>query len=216
MKKLLAISLAFMLLLTLCACGEDKTDPTTASTTTASTTTASTTTALTTAPTTVPTTPSNQITEAEALEIASELLGMYNWYSAVGACCDMEYVEGDMSAYLSDAQKDIYIGSQQKITCCKNSHEVNAHLHHMFAEELIESTPDDLLFTDNDGNLYIILYPTGLPSYLNHSVVSYDNETIVLQADALDGGEKYGSVVVTCNRVDCCFVLSSFEFTPVD
>lgn len=209
MKKILAICLAAMLLLALCACGEDKSDPTTVSTTTASTTTAPTT-----VPTTVPTTDPNAMTEAKALEIGRELLGKYNWYGAVGACCDMEYVEGDMSAYLSDAQKDIYLGSQQRITCCENEEEVNAHLHHTFSDRLITSYPEDLLFTDDDGNLYIIIYPTGLPYFKDHRVISFSESFITLEADCYEEDTLEGTVEIVCARTFDGFILEEYEYTP--
>lgn len=209
MKKVLAICLAAMLLLALCACGEDKSDPTTASTTTASTTTAPTT-----VPTTVPTTDPNAMTENKALEIGRELLGKYNWYGAVGACCDMEYVEGDMSAYLSDAQKDIYVGSQQRITCCENEEEVNAHLHQTFSDRLITSYPEDLLFTDDDGNLYIIIYPTGLPYYKDHRLISFSESFITMEADCYEEDALEGTVRIVCARTFDGFVLEEYEYTP--
>ena len=213
MKKILAICLAAVLLLTLAACGEDKTDPTTASTTTAPTTTVPST-APTTVSTTAPTTDPNVMTETKALEIGRELLGKYIWYGAVGACCDMEYVEGDMSAYLSDAQKDFYIGSQQKIICCKNEEDVNAHLHHTFSDRLITSYPEDLLFTDGSGNLYIIIYPTGLPYFKDHRVVSFSESFITLEADCYEEDTKEGTARVVCARTFDGFILEEYEYTP--
>ena len=204
MKKILAICLATMLLLALCACGTQKTDTPTTTTPTSGTTTNPT--------TTNPTTKPTGMTEADALRIASELLGKYNWYGAVGACCDMEYVEGDMTAFLSDAQKDLYIGSQQKILCCKNEEEVISHLHHTFVDRLITFYPEDLLFTDDAGNLYIIIYPTGLPSYQNHRLISYDDSFIVLAADCVEEGQKEGIAKVTCARTFDGFILEEFDY----
>lgn len=200
MKKLLALTFALLLLLTLCACGEDETAPTTD---------------LTTNPTTNSTTKPQAMTEDDAKKIATELLGQYNWYGAVGACCDMEYVEGDMSAHLSETQKDIYIGSQQRITCCRNADEVHAHIESMIARPLIEKYPDDLLFTDNDGNLYIIIYPTGFSSYRNHRVIFFDESTIVVEADCVEADEIEGKAKVTCIKGTNGFLLSEFVFTPI-
>ena len=204
MKKILTICLAAMLLLTLCACGEDETSTTTP------------TTAPSTNPTTSSTTKPQAMTEDDAKKIAAELLGQYNWYGAVGACCDMEYVEGDMSAHLSETQKDIYIGSQQRITCCKNAEEVVSHLHHTFVDRLITSYPEDLLFTDDSGNLYIIIYPTGLPSYQNHRLISYNDSTIVLEADCYEEGEKRGIAKIVCAKTTDGYILEEFEYIPAN
>ena len=206
MKKIIAICLAAMLLLALCACGENETAPTTNPTTAP-------TTAPTIAPTTAPTTPPTSMTEEKAKQIATELLGKYNWYGAVGACCEMEYVEGDMTQYLSDKQKGIYIGSQQRITCCKTEEEVNSHLHRSFVDRLITFYPEDLLFTDDAGNLYIIIYPTGLPGYQNHRLISYNESFIVLEADCVEEGQKEGVAKVTCARTSDGFILEEFEYT---
>lgn len=211
MKKILAICLAAVLLLALCACGEDEAKPTNVTTTAP---TQATTTVPTTIPTTAPTTDPDTMTETKALEIGRELLGKYIWYGAVGACCDMEYVEGDMSAYLSDAQKDFYIGSQQRITCCKNEEEVIAHLHHTFSDRLITSYPEDLLFTDDDGNLYIIIYPTGLPCFMDHRVVSFSESFITLEADCYEEDTKEGTARVICARTFDGFILEEYEYTP--
>ena len=106
--------LAAAMLLTLAACGEGENAP--GGTTTLPSTTLP-----------IPTTSNGHPTqEAEALQIGKELLGKYLWYGALGVCCDTEYVEGDMSAYLSDTQKDLYIGSQHKITCCKKRKRLTA------------------------------------------------------------------------------------------
>lgn len=203
MKKILTICLAAMLLLTLCACGEDETSTTTP------------TTAPSTNPTTSSTTKPQAMTEDDAKKIAAELLGNYIWYGAVGSVCEMEYVDADMTQYLSDAQKDLYIGSQQRITCCHNADEVHAHIESMIARPLIENYPDDLLFTDNDGNLYIIIYPTGFSSYRNHRVIFFDETTIVVEADCVEADEIEGKAKVTCIKGTNGFLLSEFVFTPI-
>ncbi len=200
MKKVLSLLLVVLMLLAMCACGE-KNDATTATTT---------------KPTTKPTTAPEPLTEAKALEIGKKLLGDYVWYGAVGACCDMEYVEADMSAYLSEAQKNLYIGSQQKITCCHTAAEVDAHIDRQIAKSLITGYPDDLLFSDDKGNLYIIIYPTGLPYYQDHRVVSFDENTIVLEADCYETGEMEGTAKVTCTKTATGFVLEKFEYTPAN
>ena len=206
MKKILAICLAAVLLLALCACaGQKPTAPTTTTPTSGTTINPT---------TTNPTTKPTGIAEEEAKQIASELLGKYIWYGAVGACCDMEYVEGDMSAYLSDAQKDIYVGSQQRITCCKNEEEVIAHLHQTFSDRLITSYPEDLLFTDGSGNLYIIIYPMGLPYFKDHRVVSFSESFITLEADCYEEGTKEGTARVVCARTFDGFILEEYEYTP--
>lgn len=221
MKKILAVCLVTILLLTLCACGEDQDKPTTAptrkpvaATTTIPTTgSAAPTTQPTTAPTTAPTTDPNAMTEDKALEIGRELLGKYNWYGAVGACCEMEYVEGDMSAYLSDEQKDVYVGSQQRITCCENAEAVISHLHHTFSDRLITYYPEDLLFTDDAGNLYIIIYPTGLPSYQNHRVLSFSESFITMEADCYEEDSLKGTARIDCVLTFDGFILETFTFT---
>lgn len=205
MKKILALSLAIMLLLTLCACGKDETKPTT----TTQTTTAAITT---TAPTTITTTTPTVNIENEALQIAMELMGQYNWYCAVGACCDMEYVDDNLRGYLSDAQKDIYVGAQQLILCCHNAEEVNAHLHSLFADTLITFYPDDLLFTDAQDHLYLIIFPTGLPSIQNHRLVSYDGNNIVVEADCYSEGDLYATVTASCYKAADGFKLGTYEY----
>ena len=168
MKKILALSLACVLLLALCACGEEEQTSTTTPTT---------------IPTTIPTTAPVTMTEEEAKQIASELLGKYAKFGAVPVCCETEYVHADMSAFLTDAQKEIYIGSQHKILCCKSAAEVNAHIDRTMVPALSCNYPDDLLFSDDEGNMYVIIYPTEHSHYENHRVVSFDNSTIVLEAD---------------------------------
>lgn len=206
MKKIIAICLVAMLMLTLCACGEQKTD--TPTTTTPSS--GSTTNPTTTNPTTKPT----GMTEEEAKQIASELLGSYIWYGAVGACCEMEYVQGDMSQHLSDEQKKLYIGSQQRITCCKTEEEVNSHLHRTFVDRLITSYPENLLFADDQGNLYIIIYPTGFPYYKDHRVISFSESFITLEADCYEEDEMEGTARIVCAKTFDGFILEEFEYTP--
>ena len=138
MKKILALSLACVLLLALCACGDDA-DPTTA-------------------PTTAPTTPPVTMTEEDAKQIAVELMARYNHFAGVGVCCDSEYFEGDMSAFLTDAQKEIYIGSQHKITCCKSVSEVNSHIRRTLDKSVFAEDVTDLLFSDDEGNMYVIIF----------------------------------------------------------
>ena len=107
-----------------------------------------------------------------ALQTAEELINGYTWYMAEGLCCDFELDSQDLSAYLTDSQKAQYFGQQYRISCCHTIQEFQSHIDRTLAKELqIRSDIADRLFTDDAGQLYLIITPTGLVSYRNVTTV---------------------------------------------
>ncbi len=136
------------------------------------------------------------LTRSEAQQVAKDLITRYNWYNAVCSCCDDEYVEGDMSRYLTKEQKKYYFDAQYKITCCKTAQEVRAHIDSVMDQSLIHDKPrdypDDYLFTDNKGNLYLIIVPTECEGYGTVTVKSYSDERIEAKVEVCDYDGVYG------------------------
>lgn len=95
----------------------------------------------------------------------TEPIGRYEWYRAVGVCCDFEYVYEDMSQHLTEEQKEDYYDTQYRLTCCSTPEEVRAHIQRYLGEEVIDRWPDEDLFTDDLGQLYLIVLPTGRITY---------------------------------------------------
>lgn len=107
---------------------------------------------------------------APAPTLPAELSGpidKYAQYRAVGVCCDYEDFYEDMSHRLTEAQKQDYCGYQYRLTCCDSKEEILDHIRRYMAEDLIDHWPDDLLFTGDDGSLYLIVIPQGMVNYFH-------------------------------------------------
>lgn len=102
---------------------------------------------------------------AEENTTVDDLLRKYSLYPLTGLFCDYEYVTGDMSQYLTDAQKENYYGTQYRITCCKTADQVHAHTAKYLDESLITVSPDEMLFTDDKGGLYLAVVATDISGY---------------------------------------------------
>lgn len=105
------------------------------------------------------------------LQTANQLIRNYTWYLAAGICCEFELVSGDMSAYLSDLQKQSYYQQQYRILCCHSAEDVQAHINRtMSCDLLVRGYPDSQLFTDDQGSLYLTIVPTGYVAYRDVAV----------------------------------------------
>lgn len=107
---------------------------------------------------------------APAPTLPAELSGpidKYAQYRAVGVCCDYEGFYEDMSHRLTEAQKQDYCGYQYRLTCCDSKEEIRDHIRRYMVEDLIDRWPDDLLFTGDDGSLYLIVIPQGMVNYFH-------------------------------------------------
>lgn len=107
-----------------------------------------------------------KLPDADTMEIIDDLVEGYCRYMAVGTCCSYEQVSEDMSAWLTDSQKQNYHNFQYRITCCHTAQEFQAHIDRTLAKDLqIRDDIADRLFTDGDGQLYLIVVPMGSVSY---------------------------------------------------
>ena len=112
------------------------------------------------------------VPDSPALQTAETLVTYYAQYLSVGVCCTFEQVSEDMSAYLSDSQKENYHNWQYRITCCHSAQEIHEHIDRTLAEELqVWDDIDNLLFTDDKGQLYLIVIPMGAVRYRNVSAL---------------------------------------------
>ena len=105
----------------------------------------------------------------------TSLLDSYAAYRATGLCCFHEFVPGDMSAYLTPEQKEVYCGQQTRILCCATAEEAAAHARSLFADSLLQDIPEEMLFTGEAGDLYRIVIPMGTVNY--HNVQQVDDTT---------------------------------------
>lgn len=126
-----------------------------------------------------------------------ELLDKYNLYQLTGIFCDYEYAYEDMSEYLTDAQKDIYHFFQYRITCCQSAEEVHAHTARFLDSSLISKSPDRKLFLDEEGNLYLIVTPTGSSGYhAFYAINRSDTQMLVFADKGYDGYEESAIILL--------------------
>ncbi len=136
------------------------------------------------------------LSKVEAQTVAQTKLDAY-WTSTVfGVCCEMEYVEKDLSRFVTDAQSDFYNGGQWRITCCRNAQEVTAHLRRHMADHLRTTQPEDGLFHDDQNNLYVVVPGRGSDSY-RVSVKEFSDTRIVALCEILEMGST--------DLVACCY-----------
>ena len=148
-------------------------------------------------PSTQPTAPGTDPTDPSApglpteptspqLQSAEALVAGYSRYMSAGLCCDYEQDDRDMSAYLSDSQKQNYHNWQYRITCCHSADEFFAHIDRTLAKDLqIRSDIADRLFTDDQGQLYLIVIPMGAVAYRNVTTAE-SNGRLYAKAGAYD------------------------------
>lgn len=120
----------------------------------------------------------------EAQLIAEEAIAIYRTYRTIGVCCEMERPEGyeDMSRFLTEAQKSEYHNYQYRITCCKTVEEVHDHIDRFIGKDQQHDLTDQDLFTDDKGNLYVMVIPTAWDSYRHFNVISQAKNKIVCRA----------------------------------
>lgn len=131
----------------------------------------------------------NPITEELALAIAKDRINKYYSLMTLRACCDYALVMGDMSQYISEVPREGYFDYQYRLVCCHTPEEVRAHIDRILDPSLNRGYPDDKLFTDDEGNLYLIVLPTGGGCYDNIKVAEFDDNHIVATAEEWDYGE---------------------------
>ena len=126
------------------------------------------------------------ITAKQAKKIAEQLISLYHQYEYFGVCCELEYSEADMSAYLSDEQKQNYFNCQYRLTCCDSVTEAKAHILKKIDASLMKTFSEGAFFFDDIGNFYFLVDPMGIFSYGDISVVEYNDEKIVAEAPLVD------------------------------
>ena len=147
-----------------------------------------------------------------ALQIAQDAINRHLWYGLEGICCDTTLVVADLSHYLTEAQKEEYYGQQCRLTCCENAEEVRAHIDRYLSKDLQRhGYPDDQLFEDGDGNLYITILPTGYNGYRHVTVISQTKTQIVARACIYDEDGCYTSRVFTLQATDEGYQITKVE-----
>lgn len=143
----------------------------------------------------IPPLPTDEPTEA--LLIAQDAISRYLLYNITGICCDHELIAADLSQYLTEAQKNNYHMQQYRITCCQDAQEVSRHIDRCIENGLRYGYPDKQLFTDSDGNLYIIINPMGYDGYRHFKVISQTEEKIIARACRYDEDGCFRAMVFT-------------------
>lgn len=139
--------------------------------------------------------------EAQALQYAEKLIDQYEWYKAVGVCCEFEQVRQDLSQLLTADQKKEYFSFQYRLKCCHSAQDVRAHIDSLFAPSVLSrGYPDDLLFTDAQGNLYLIVIPTEYDGYRHFKLEECSNDRIVASACIFDEDECWCNETFTMER----------------
>ena len=158
----------------------------------------------------------NPITEELALAIAKDRIEKYNRLMMLRACCDYELVMEDMSQYISEIPEEGYYDYQYQLACCHTPEEVRAHIDRILDPSLNRGYPDDKLFTDDEGNLYLIVLPTGGGAYDNIRVAEFDDDHIVATAEEWDYGtiENVATFVIEKERDD--FIIREVDIEKVD
>ena len=154
----------------------------------------------------------------EAQLIAKEVLtGRYFDYFVYGVCCDfgpdLGYV--DMSQYLTEEQQEDYHNYQIPITCCKTAAEVQAHIDRYVGKDAQYRSklgyPMDKLFTDDEGQLYLIVTPTEHDRLRHFEVISQTKDTIVVRACLRDEDSCWMSQIYTIKSTANGYVVANKE-----
>ena len=219
MKKLFACLLALSLLCTLTACVKEEMpeEPapklTTASRDTGSTSAQDDTTTSTEETSTTHT----GMSEESALRIAEQAVEAYSTYGMFLLCCDLEYVEGDFSAFLTEQQKEVYFQCQYKITCCRTPEQVTKHVHRHLSPSIATASAADMLFTDNQGALYLLVIPMGGYVLSDVRLLEYTDSRILATAAEYGHGED-GAIAryhFTLEKSGGNFVITHVSYTSL-
>ena len=152
--------------------------------------------------------------ETQALKSAEALISDYMWYKAVGICCDFEPVSQDMSRFLTAEQQAEYTSFQYLLKCCHSAQEVRAHIDSRFDPSLLlRGYPDDKLFTDEQGNLYLIVLPTEYNCYRHITLTEFSDDHIIASACIYDEYGCWRSETFTMSRVSEDFVITQIVGT---
>lgn len=149
----------------------------------------------------------------EAQRIAEKAIAIYRTYSTIGTCCEMERPDGyeDMSQYLTEAQKEDYHNYQYRITCCKTIEEVHEHIDRYIGKDEQHNDTDNSLFTDDAGNLYVMVVPTAYDSYRHFDVISQTKNEIVCRACMYYEPECDGSDIFTLKAAKDGYLVTRVE-----
>lgn len=160
----------------------------------------------TTPPIEVPTTPPDI---SKRLETAELIIEEYKRYKVLGACCDYELIVQDMSQFLTQEQASQYCSQQYRLTCCHNVQEVHAHIDRRIAPSLqTHGYPDELLFSDDQGELYLIVTPTGYDGYRHITVDASSNTQITATACIFDEDGCWSRDTFTMDRSGDSFIIT--------
>lgn len=155
--------------------------------------------------------------EATAWRIADEMIQLYEQYIYVGIVCEYEHAGyEDMSQFLTEAQKQDYCDYQYRILCCHTPEEVRTQIDQFITQEARGhyGYPDDKLFTDDEGNLYIIVLPTGHGGYIYTRVLEYTQTRIVATTEYWSYGhpsEAEELITFTMEKINGSFIITSVE-----
>ena len=132
------------------------------------------------------------------MAIAREVIDKYRKYEFDHIYCDYEhhgYI--DMSEFLTEKQKEEYWNYQYRITCCDTPEEVRAHARRMVSNSLFDSDRSyDDLFYDDEGNLYLIVLPTGYAGYYNERILRRTDTQIIAFSDCGYDSYDYSAAFV--------------------
>ena len=171
-----------------------------------------------------PTTPPMFMSEHKAKLVVNNYLNLYKQYRTDGVCCQTEYNSDDLSRFLTDAQKAQYDGRQYRILCCHTPEEVNAHIARMLAPSLIDSHPDDQLFYDDQGNLYLLYRNWGHAGPTSQITIDqFSDQRIVATVELRNPDDSYlgsqivvlsdnGSQIVVQPNNSSGFIMESLEW----
>ena len=146
---------------------------------------------------------------SNSLETAELMIEEYKRYKVLGACCDYEPVAQDMSQFLTEEQASRYDSLQYRLTCCHNVQEVHAHIDRRIAPSLQKhGYPDELLFSDDQGELYLIVTPTGYDDYRHITVDTYTNTQLTATACIYDEDGCWSRDTFTMDRIGDGLIIS--------
>lgn len=152
--------------------------------------------------------PAPSMTEKQAQQIAQELIERYRWQTAVGVCCDFTVTYDNLSKYLNEDQAKYYYKCQYRLDCCHSAQEVREHINQVIDPELVGWYPDEMLFQDDSGELYLIVIPMGMDSYYEVMVTDYNNNQITAKAEVGDESGIYGTTTFVMNLRGDAFQIS--------
>ena len=131
--------------------------------------------------------PTTNITLTQAKQIAEDLIAKYHRFSFLGVCCDVEYIDSDMSGFLTQTQKNHYSRNQYKITCCHSMADIQQHTLKHLDQSLIPEINSENFFWDDQGNMYVLFQPFGFEGGRNViEVLNYSNAEIIATETAYD------------------------------